>query len=148
MTDEITDEQRKQFLLIREGRIQGLGHVECLLDEAIERLPPEHERGFYYDGQHDALLAFRTLIRSIKDKMQLHVTPERLWPDWLSAEYRAIKEMVIAAMDRAEDNSEDSSGLSRTHDGERSVYASSIAEALKRAGWLPPEQFPTGAEKP
>lgn len=63
------------------------------------------------------------------------------WPDWLSSEYRAIVEMVKAAMDRAEDdicNSEDASGLPRTYEGERNSYAGAIVHAFKMAGRAPP----------
>ena len=53
---------------------------------------------------------------------------------------------------RAEDdicNSEDASGLPRTAEGERNVYAGAIVHAFKCAGWMPPLVAPTakgGAE--
>ncbi len=149
MDDEITEEQREQFRLIREGRIQGLTHVEGLLGEEIQRVRAESQ-GPYEDGQQDAYLNFRELICSVRDKMQYPSAIPQRWPDWLSPEYQAIVTMVKDAMKRAEAdirNSEDASGLPRTAEGQRIVYAGSIVHAFKRAGWVPPEQFPIGEKR-
>lgn len=151
MNDEITEEQCEQYRQIREGRIQALRHVEDLLGEAIQRVPPEDNCGFYDDGQRDAYRTFRALIQSVREKMQYPFAIPQRWPDWLSPEYQAIVTMVKDAMKRAEDdicNSEDASGLPRTAEGQRIVYAGAIVHAFKWAGWVPPEPFPAGQVKP
>jgi len=95
--------------------------------------------------ERDLMVARAVVGRRIANETDLvallESLPEPAWPDWLSSEYQAIKKMIVVAMDRAEEdirNSEDASGLSRTHDGERNLYAGAIMHSLKRAGWVPP----------
>lgn len=111
------------------------GHVNVIGGEIIDPGPcPVHDLGT--EPEPEPVQGSEKLAGNSEP------LPAPTWPDWLSPEYQAIVKMVKDAMRRAEDdicNSEDASGLPRTAEGERNVYAGAIVSAFKRAGWFPPE---------